>query len=42
MWEVNFLKKLSILQCVGLAINPMVFKKPHLQKNIMDYGKALT
>ncbi len=40
MWEVTFKSLLLILQFVGLAINPMVFKKPPLQKGTLDNGKS--
>jgi hypothetical protein len=40
MWEVTFKILLLILQFVGLATNPMVFKKPPLQKGKLDNGKG--
>jgi len=40
MWEVTFKSLLLILQFVGLATNPMVFKKPPLQKGTLDNGKG--
>jgi hypothetical protein len=40
MWEVTFKSLLSILQFVGLATNLVVFKKPLLQKGILDNGKG--
>jgi hypothetical protein len=38
MWEVTFKSLLLILQFVGLATNPMVFKKPPSQKGTLNNG----
>ncbi len=40
MWEVTFKILLSILRFAGLAVNPVVFKKPPLQKGTLDNGKG--
>jgi hypothetical protein len=40
MWEVTFKSLLLILQFVGLTTNPVVFKKPPLQKGTLDNGKG--
>ncbi len=42
MWEVTFKFFLLIMQFVGLAANPLVFKKPSLQKVTLDNGKGPT
>ncbi len=40
MWEVTFKSLLLILWFVGLAANPLVFKKLFLQKGTLDNGKG--
>ncbi len=40
MWEVDFKSLLSFLHFIGLATNPMPFKKPPLQKATLDNAKS--